>query len=93
VSCISQLARQQTQQKATSAARASAKLHIHQLAATKFHKTISSSANWHTDKALKTAIAEYLTTQIQRSDVMRPIYFARQRNGITGKWVAEAKNW
>jgi hypothetical protein len=89
----SQKARQENQLQATAEARAKAEMELHKLAAAKFRKKISGVVGWQNDRALKVSIAEYLNSQIQRSDVMRPIYFNEQRKGLTGKWTAQTKNW
>jgi hypothetical protein len=89
----SQQARQETQQQATAEARTNAEVLLHKLAAAKFQKRISGVVGWQNDRALKVSIAEYLNTQIQRSDAMRSIYFNEQRKGLTGKWTAQTKNW
>jgi hypothetical protein len=89
----SQQARQANQLQATAQARANAKVLLYELAAAKFRKKISGVAGWQNDKALKSAIAEYLNVQIQRSDVLRPIYFSENRRNLSGKWTAQPKNW
>jgi len=76
----------------TATVRANAAVALHELAAKRFHKKIGVKG-WHQDKVFKTAIAEYLNGQIQRSDTLRPIYYNDQRKGLTGKWTAQAKNW
>jgi hypothetical protein len=73
----------------TASARANAYEVLYRLAAKKFRKKLEGSAGWQKDKALKTAIAEYLNPHIQRSTTLRAIH----NKPITGKWTAHPNNW
>jgi hypothetical protein len=73
----------------TANARDAAYADLYKKAAKKFHMRLSGVTGWHKDKALKVAIAAYLSPYVLRSDTLRSIH----SNGITGKWTAQEKNW
>ena len=75
--------------KATEKVRGDAAGDLHKFAAMKYAKQISGTPDWHTQKALKNAIASFLNAKIERSESLRAVY----KRGITGKWVARSENW
>ncbi len=70
-----------------------AKNTLHRLAAKRFSRKISPGSQWFTEPKLKTAIADFLNLQIERNDLLTSIYLKGGRQGISGKWVANSKNW
>jgi len=73
----------------TASVRSDAYDDLYQKAAKKFHMRLTGVTGWHKDKALKVAIAAYLSPYVLRSDTLRSIH----PNGITGKWTAQKRNW
>lgn len=65
------------------------RLALHIEAAKRFSRQIGANADWHEDEAIKTKIAEFLNAKFSDREPFRTAY----PNGITGKWVANEKNW
>jgi hypothetical protein len=74
---------------ATAESRRKAGNTLHQLAAKKFIRQILVAPDWPIDGKLKERIVLYLNSEIKRTDSLKAIY----RDGITGRWLANAKNW
>jgi len=80
---------QQSAKAATARERSDVKLALQIGAAKRFSKQIKRNSLWYRDEALKGQIAEFLNAKFGDREVVRAAY----PKGITGKWVANAKNW
>lgn len=75
--------------KATAVERDNVKKELYRLTAQKFTKEITDAPGRPIDPALKEMIALYLNAEIRGSESLQAVY----REGVTGKWLANAKNW
>ena len=80
---------QQSAKAATARERSDVKLALQIGAAKRFSKQIKRNSLWYRDEALKGQIAEFLNSKFGDREVVRAAYPKR----ITGKWVANSKNW
>ncbi len=79
--------------KATANNRLMAKKVLYKLVTNKFASQILNTPDWYRNAELKEAIVNYLNTCIKRSDSLRALYWSGPRKGVTGKWLANSKNW
>jgi hypothetical protein len=57
--------------------------------AKRFSKQIAGNVSWYQDDALKKDIAAYLNSTFADSEPFKTAY----KSGISGKWIANVKNW
>ena len=74
---------------ATDDERSDAKTRLHKFVAKRFRTQIIENPDWRKDPKLKDQIAQFLNGRIERSASLAKVY----PSGVTGKWVANAKNW
>jgi hypothetical protein len=80
---------QESAKAATARERSDVKLALQIGVASRFGKRIRRNPLWYRDETLKGQIAEFLNAKFGDREVVRAAY----PKGITGKWVANAKNW
>lgn len=80
---------QESAKAATAKDRKDVKLALQIGVAKRFGKQISRNPLWYRDENLKSKIAEFLNAKFGDRELVRAAY----PKGITGKWVANAKNW
>lgn len=66
---------------------------LYNLAGARFSKEILSNPQWTKSSAIKNRVAQYLTKQIGKSEILRSVYLNGNRKGVTAKWVAHSNNW
>jgi|GEM_PF-4577100 len=74
---------------ATAAARKSLRAELWLRAAKRFSKRITGDLHWYRDDGLKQTMSAYLNSSFGDSEPFNAAY----PNGITGKWIANPKNW
>jgi len=80
---------QQSAKAATAKDRRDVKLALQNGIAMRFGKQIRRNPLWYRDEDLKNKIAEFINAKLGDRELVRAAY----PKGITGKWVANAKNW
>lgn len=80
---------QRSARQATVREREDVKLTLHRGVARRFGKDIRRNPLWHRDEGLKEKISLFLNTRFGEKELVRAAY----PKGITGKWVANKKNW
>lgn len=74
--------------RSTSKARESAEKELYRLAAQRFGKRLLKTSDWRSNRQFKTAIVDFLNSQIKGTDSLKSVY----PRGITGKWLSWSKN-
>lgn len=80
---------QESAKRATAQEREDVRVVLHVAAAKRFRKEIISRPQWYSDDALKRKVAKFLSVKFGDEES----FCAAYPKGITGKWVANVKNW
>ena len=75
--------------RATAQEREEIRYALHEAAAKRFRKEITANPLWYSSEALKKRVAAFLNTKFLEEES----FWAAYPKGVTGKWVANAKNW
>ncbi|HZL29277.1 MAG TPA: hypothetical protein VFC39_22315 [Acidobacteriaceae bacterium] len=80
---------QESAKDATAREREAVRVALHGAAAKRFRKEVTSNPLWYRAEAQKKKVADFLNAKFDGDESFRVAY----PNGITGKWVANVKNW